>query len=90
MKKIDFEQDEEKDRALIKEALGRCKSYEEASKWLSSVWKRKYSSEFGGVIELKYSIANNSFTLTVGKEQRIIEAADLGEIPAQIKFFRKS
>jgi hypothetical protein len=84
-----YERDELRDRDLIKEAMEKHGPYQEAVKWLTKHLASKYGSEFGGTISVEYDLLRNKFILKCGKSVREFEEDEIGEIPSQIKFFRK-
>ena len=85
-----FIQDEQKDIALLKEAMDRTDNYDEMAKWISAVWQRKYGSEFRGNIGLSYDIADETFTLKCGDKMLIFEEDELSSIPKQLTFLRRT
>ena len=85
-----FIEDERNDVALLKEAMERMGTYDEMAKWISSVWKKKYSSEFRGNINLSYDIADETFILKYGDKTLIFEEDDLSSIPKQLTFLRRT
>lgn len=85
----DFEGDEIRDTALIKEGIEKSKDYVEAAKWISSHLAKKYGSEFKGILSLDYDRVTNRFILKYGSDQRVFEEDEIGLIPSEIKFIRK-
>ena len=86
----DFIEDERKDVELLKEAMERMGTYDEMAKWISSIWKKKYSSEFRGNINLSYDIADETFILKCGDKTLVFEEDDLLSIPKQLTFLRRT
>lgn len=86
----DYEGDKKRDEALIKEALEKTNTYTEASKWLTERLTIRYGADFGGTISVEYDIVDNKFTLKCGNETRVFEEDQLGEMPEQIQFLRKT
>ena len=86
----DFDGDEIRDTALIKEGIEKSKDYVAAAKWISERLSKKYGSEFGGNLSLEHDRVANSFILTYGKNKRVFEEEELGTIPTEIKLIRKS
>ncbi|MFC1686129.1 hypothetical protein ACFLZZ_03865 [Nanoarchaeota archaeon] len=86
---INFEEDEKRDRGLIKEALDKNATYADAAKWLTSHLIIRYGPEFGGVIGIEYDIISNKFTLKCGTGSRIFEEEELMDMPGHIQFLRK-
>jgi len=85
-----FKQDEKKDSALIKEALGRTADYDEMSQWLTSIWQKKYGSEFRGILSLTYDLTDETFTLKCGDQAKVLELEELEFIPKHLAFFRRT
>ena len=85
-----FMGDEQKDIALLKEAMEKTENYDEMAKWITTVWQRKYGSEFRGNIELSYDIADETFTLRCGGKMMVFEEDELSTIPKQLTFMRRS
>ena len=85
-----YDEDERKDLELIKEALSKYPTYQEAMKWLSNHLSTRYGSEFSGTISISYNLLDNNFVLRCGHNTKEFEENELEDIPAQIKFFRKT
>ena len=85
-----FIQDEQKDIALLKEAMERTENYDEMAKWLSAAWQRKYGSEFRGNINLSYDLADETFTLRCGDKMLVFDEDELSLIPKQLTFLRRT
>jgi len=81
--------DEKNDIELMKEAMQRTDTYDEMARWLTTVWQRKYGSEFRGNVSLTYDLADETFTLRCGDNIKFFEESELDLIPKQLKFFRK-
>ena len=86
----DFAKDEQDDVALLKEAIERTDTYDEMAKWLSSVWQRKYASEFRGDIRLLYDLVGEKFTLKCGDKVMMFDEDEVENIPKQLTFLRRS
>lgn len=86
----DFEGDEIKDAALLKEGIEKRKDYAEAARWISAHLMKKYGSEFGGNMTFEYDRVANNFLLTYGKSKRVFEEDELGTLPMEIKLLRKA
>jgi hypothetical protein len=85
----DFEGDEIRDTALIKEGIEKSKDYVEAAKWISSHLAKKYGFEFKGIFSFEYDQVANRFILKCGSDQRVFEEDEIGLIPSELKFLRK-
>ncbi|MBU2522688.1 MAG: hypothetical protein KKE23_00150 [Nanoarchaeota archaeon] len=85
-----FKRDEQTDIALLEEAMERSENYDEMAKWLSSVWQRKYGSEFRGNIVLSYDVAEETFTLRCGDKMLLFDEDELSSIPKQLTFLRRT
>lgn len=85
-----FTQDEKKDVELLKEAMERTANYDEMARWLTTVWQRKYGSEFRGNLVLSYDIADETFTLRCGDRMMLFDEDELSTIPKQLTFMRRS
>lgn len=90
MMEKDFEGDEIRDTSLIQEGIEKSKDYVEAAKWISPRLAKKYGSEFKGIFSLDYDRVANRFLLKAGSSQRAFEEDEIGLIPSEIKFLRKS
>ena len=85
-----FNEDEKKDAALLKEAMEKTENYDEMARWLTTVWQRKYGSEFRNNMSLSYDIADETFTLRCGDRMMVFEEDELSSIPKQLMFMRRS
>ena len=85
-----FAEEERKDAALVNEALAKTETYDEMAAWLTSVWQRKYSSEFRNVISLSYDLTEEIFTLKCGNNMKTYEESELDMIAKDLTFFRRS
>lgn len=85
-----FAADEKKDVELLKEAIERTENYDEMARWLTTVWQRKYGSEFRNNIAISYDIADETFTLKCGDRMMVFEEDELSSIPKQLTFMRRS
>lgn len=85
-----FEKDEILDTQLIKEGIEKSKNYAEAARWISERLSKRYSAEFGGIVSLEYDRVDNKFILKCDHEKREFQEDEIGLIPSEIKFLRKT
>lgn len=93
MPERDFESDEKKDLAAIKEFLEKSKDYTEFATRLTQYFSKKYGPEFGGNVLFTYDVAENALTMTCYDQDRIFELCDKDEIfsiAEHLKFLRKT
>jgi hypothetical protein len=88
-----FDTDEKKDKAIIKELLQKSKDYTDFAARLTQYFSKKYGAEFGGNVLFKYDVAENALTMTCYEQDRVFELCDddeIFDIAAQLKFLRKT
>ena len=93
MMEKDFNSDEQKDKAIIKELLQKSKDYTDFAARLTKYFSRKYGAEFGGNVLFKYDVAENALTMTCYDQDRVFELCgddEMFDIATQLKFLRKT
>jgi hypothetical protein len=94
MEQKDFDADEKKDNAIIKELLSKSKDYTDFAARLTSYFSKKYGAEFRGNVLFKYESAENSLIMTCYDQDRVFElcenAEEVFDIAPHLKFLRKS
>jgi len=93
MPERNFDEDEKKDKAIIKELLKKSKDYTDFAAKLTKYFSKKYGPEFGGNVLFKYDVAENALTMTCYDQDRIFELCDddeLFSIAEHLKFLRKT
>ena len=89
----DFDGDEGKDKAIIKELLQKSKDYADFAQKLTAYFSKKYGAEFRGNVLFKYESAENSLIMTCYDQDRVFELCDsdeISDIAPHLKFLRKT
>ena len=94
MEPVNYDEDEKKDKAIVKELLQKSKDYADFAAKLTAYFSKKYGAEFRGNVLFKYDSAENALTMTCYDQDRVFEmcsdAEEMLDIAPHLKFLRKS
>ena len=94
MESKNYDDDEKKDKAIIKELLQKSKDYADFASKLTAYFSKKYGAEFRGNVLFKYESAENSLIMTCYDQDRVFDlcenAEEVFDIASHLKFLRKS
>lgn len=93
MEEINYDEDEKKDVATVKELMHKSSDYKDLAKRLTDYFSKKYGAEFGGNVLFEYDLTDNSMTMKCEEQDRIFDLCTTGEelldIGLQLKILRK-